>query len=353
MAESTNTEKRKAQNAGVHYKPFLIFLVAFASHKRGEHTRALLASCIAFAVFATALITDTSPIPTVEQIACWGFAIIAFVLAFLFLKKEKHAESLVIFFVATGMAICGLSSVQGLLKTGILTKVNDSLEDYSKKLETFQTEINQARQDFKTRITSARSEFKTEIDGARSDISKQRDDITNQFFKITALESQLAVAQSNIENQVKTNADLQLALTLAQSNLDVQQRTLTNIEFQVAHFYELKRMEDIDGSNTNKMQVTKHGDAYCIVFLLEHPAVKGSVSGWQNGVVGLQSSVYAVENKRNVCWAVFAKGQDKDDLKKSHYVFQYTIDEKETNHFSTISLTNDQLYLDNVAYASP
>src|ERR1017187_7591569 len=76
-----------------------------------------------------------------EQIVCWAFAILLIVVVLRFLVKEKLTFALVLCLFSVGFAFFGLSGVQGLLKTGLLLTVKDSLVKYGERLETFQTNV--------------------------------------------------------------------------------------------------------------------------------------------------------------------------------------------------------------------
>src|ERR1035437_3975415 len=80
-----------------------------------------------------------------EQIICWAFAVLLIVVALRFLVKEKLSFALVLCLCAVGFAFFGLSGVQGLLKTGLLLTVKDSLVKYGEKLEGFQTNVASMR----------------------------------------------------------------------------------------------------------------------------------------------------------------------------------------------------------------
>ncbi len=95
----------------------------------------------------------------VEQFLCWAFAFLLLAAAFRYLVKEKLSLAFTLCLFAIAFGFCGLSGVQGLLKTGLLLTVKDSLVKYGEKLETFQTNVATMKEEL--------SQHQTRIDALR------------------------------------------------------------------------------------------------------------------------------------------------------------------------------------------
>jgi hypothetical protein len=161
--------------------------------------------------------------PAPEQIFCWFFAIFLLVAALRCLVKEKLSWSFVLCLCAIGFAFFGLSGVQGLLKTGLLITVKDSLVKYGEKLESFQTNV-----------ISMRAEL----------------------------------------------ADQQSRIRTAQTNMATQQEALSDVTYWVRNLYANITNETISVSDTNRVivsQLTNVG--FCVCVTLDHVPIRNSIQG--------------------------------------------------------------------------
>jgi hypothetical protein len=330
--------------------------------KKKQPTNAFIGMFIAFVIFAGAVFEKTLSTPSFEQIICWVFAAFTLRMAFTFLQSDKHAEALLVFFSALFMFACGLSAVQGLLRTGILTKVNDSVIEYSKKLDGFQTEIEIDRSELQTNINTAKSELLSNIDTARlkleTDISaartqgkEQQNNIEDQFRQIAVLQSKLAIAESNIYGQFTTNYELQRQLAIEQSNLDAQQSRLSNIEFQVNSLFLRTTVEAIRGDDTNNAFLVKHQDGgAAIAFKLSSAAITNSIFIWaipdSPQFVNPQTVLLPPISANNIVICPFIAGADTNTLKSARYLIQYVKDSPNVRRFKTVTIDGEYFIAD-------
>src|ERR1035441_1074256 len=156
--------------------------------------------------------------PTPEQIFCWFVAILLIVVALRFLVKEKLSFALVLCLCAIGFAFFGLSGVQGLLKTGLLLSVRDSLVKYGERLESFQTNV---------------SAMKAELGEHQALIEKHQNELADQQTRIRTAQTNVAAQQASITNQYEQIAQLQAKLASSQTNIAAQQGKLSDVTYWV------------------------------------------------------------------------------------------------------------------------
>jgi hypothetical protein len=152
---------------------------------------------VTFALFVVGLSQKGAANLPFEQVLCWAFALFVLRAAFLFIKDGKLGEAFVILILAMLSFVCGLSAVQGLLKTGVLLKVNESLIGYGKKLDVFQTNI----------------------EDARLEINRQQTNIASQYVQISNLQKSLTIAQMDFTKESQANLTLQNQNALYQNNI--------------------------------------------------------------------------------------------------------------------------------------
>ena len=183
----------------------------------------------------------------VEQIVCWAFAILLIAVALRFLVKEKLSFALVLCLCAVGFAFFGLSGVQGLLKTGLLLTVKDSLVKYGDKLEGFQTNV-------------------------------------------ASMRAELAEHQTLIDKHQKELTDQQATIRLAHTQLLEQQKRLVDVQFLVTNLFGKVTYENIACSDTNrccKEQLT-NGD-WRVFVKLKYAAIPRSLQASVNALFWPQS----------------------------------------------------------------
>jgi hypothetical protein len=168
---------------------------------------------------------------TAEQILCWIFGFLFLCLAAYFAHKDSLAYSLVILVMSAFSVFCGLSSVQTFLKTGMLMKVVDTLDEYGKKLDGYQTNVIEMRnqlsdqQDF---LKSNQLSLASNIINMKKDFSDHQTSLGQQMGGFENLVNQqgntlrqvstsLQNAENTILGQQLTNAAQFLSISMLQS----------------------------------------------------------------------------------------------------------------------------------------
>lgn len=307
--------------------------VAFWQFKKKEHVAAFWLICFAFVIFLFRALQSPSSIPSREQTLCWAFAFFLVYMAFQFVKAEKLGEGLVVLFIAVGIFLCGLSAVQGLLKTGIVSKVNDSLVEYSKKLDGFQTNI----------------------EDARLEINRQQSNISGQYLQISNLQNSLQSAEKDIAAQFTTNVALQDKIATYQTKLEAQQARIENIAKQVDTIFANTENEVFSGSDSDAViYKVKNDGAFLVCFKLKNSAVTNSVRGITMFQTGVQLPMLPPINLHNIliCGYVQA-GNSIEDFKRSHFSFEYVKDVNATEFVKTLELRDNKVFVDGKELISP
>src|SRR5690242_10945303 len=97
------------------FAAFMLLSFWFLAKRR--HSIAFAACVSAAAMLLVGMCAKNGMTPSFEQAVCWGAAIAFLVLSFKFLDKGKLGEAFTIVLVAAFSFFCGLTGVQGLLKT--------------------------------------------------------------------------------------------------------------------------------------------------------------------------------------------------------------------------------------------
>jgi hypothetical protein len=349
---------------------------------------------------------------TLEQLFCWFIALVLFVVAFRYLTKEKLSLSFVLCLCAIGFAFFGLSGVQGLLKTGLLVTVKDSLIKYGDKLEGFQTNVMAVREELikqQAQIQKQQTEIESQqnkIHQAQADVSSQQINITNQSERILSLQSVLASAQSNvntiaaemvkqqttIDNHQKelesqqavirkaqndvaiqqagltTQFDkmfqLQTDVAIAETNISKQQRKIEDIESLINGFYARSVVESFP--ITDSSRVTAHSDHWnhtVIMFKLKSVPVPNSIQatvqthlGVVRGFLGLfVGSPFSTEmpisvgSNRNIAYcSISAPKWDIPEYPRNAVFILRYTKSQDTNIFSKVQVKGKNVFFDNV-----
>src|SRR5579862_1205123 len=157
-----------------------------------------------------------------EQVACWIFASLFLVAAFRFLQRDKISLAFTVFILAAFFFFCSLSSVQSLLRTGMLSTVTDTLIDYTKKLDDFQLTVVKMKGDLYDQQRTNKIEQLLN-QKTLTTVNEQQEKIKQQADDILALQATLNAEQSNLDSITLTVADQQRSLAMSQGDLDGQQ----------------------------------------------------------------------------------------------------------------------------------
>src|ERR1035438_3571002 len=246
--------------------------------------------------------------PTPEQIFCWFVAILLVVVALRFLVKEKLSFALVLCLCAIGFAFFGLSGVQGLLKTGLLLTVKDSLVKYGEKLEGFQT------------------------NGA-------------------SMRAELGEHQTLIDKHQQELKDQQALLRTTQTNITGQQEKLSDVTYWVKNLYANTENETIYTSDTNRVlvsQVTNYG--FCVCIKLKHPPIRESIQG---SVLAPELMFVPIQfEKPNLAYRnlfVTALPLYKN-IRSTQLRIQYVKDTRLTNVTEDVEVRGSEFYLGGISF---
>lgn len=233
------------------------FAALFASHKHFRLSGVILTLSFASFVLAQFMGKGLSMAIhglTLEQILCWVFGFFFLCLAVYFIHEKALAYGFALCIIAVVSCFFGFSSVQALMKSHLLWMVSDTLNSYGNKIETYQI----VNADIQKRLADKQAEFETNQQGLVSQMVKQKDELDAVQSKIRDAELTILGQQSDITNQYLKLSLIQSDLTTAQTNLDAQQKALSTVEFWVKNWIDMQRTEELTASQTNKLTVIWH-----------------------------------------------------------------------------------------------
>ncbi len=203
--------------------------------------------------------------PSLEQFVCWAIGLLLIVAAFRYLVKEKLSFSFVLCLCAIAFFFFGLSGVQGLLKTGLILTVKDSLVQYGEKLDGFQTNVWAMR---------------SQLNVHQTQIDEHQKELNDQQAKIRITQLNLAAQEENITNQYQQISALQGKLTSAQTNIDQQENQLQDVTYWVDHLYSNMTNETFSLTDTNRVVIKNDTNGFsCVCFKLAYTPIRQSVQG--------------------------------------------------------------------------
>jgi uncharacterized membrane protein YhiD involved in acid resistance len=252
---------------------------------------------------------------------CWAVGATMLWLTFRLVHKEKFAFAFFAFIAALVFCACGLTWVQGLMKTEIISVVTRSMKEYGKKLDEFQntttnihTELDQHQKDLEVQQAQIRK--------AQTNIVTQEDNITNQYAKIASLQSKLEATETNIAEQEKRIED---------------------VEFLVKNLFSKMTNELVSGTDSNLVTVLCFTNGASQVFIkLQNAPIAQSLNCIVHGNVA-QYPLESMLNVRNVVTTYFLPGNNPRDLT---FNFQYVPDTRETNRYNKITFEGTKVFFD-------
>jgi len=277
---------------------------------------------------------------TTEQLFCWAFGIAIFVMSCFFVKKNHLSYAFVIFLISVMTCFCGLSAVQGLLKTHLLWQVTNSLKDYSQKIDKYQTTVGEMER----HLTEEQSTLSTNqlllvsnLLAIQTRIGTQQRELSEVQAKIQEAESNVFNQQSDITNQFQRISKVQSNLTMAQTNILAQQEKLTNVESLVNTLFSNTEDEQFGLGDTNKIVVLKLAGVDQLVFRLRFAPVPNSVQAIQINDMGQWPILPQMGQFKNVLSTRFRKDSD---LNKTLFHFRYIKDSRETSLIQNMIIVN-------------
>jgi hypothetical protein len=344
----------------------ICFTFSFLS--KNEILKAFQSFCFASALFILGIVVERDANLNVEKLVCWVFGGFFLYLAFRFLEKDKGAEAFVVFFVAVGCLVAGFSSVQGFLKTELISTFVKSINSYGEKVDDFQLTLVRMQNDTTTNQEQLRI--------LQKDIVKQQEEAKQRYKEIGNLEMTLSNAQTQIAAQSKTNFSLEESLTalgkklegqmltnqaiqtnleVAQSKLDDQQHQIGDVQHTVAHLFENMEEVIMRPSESNRVAVVHLGnDAMLVGFVMPDMPIRNSIDCWRQ--LPDFSSVQilpGMQGRGNFVLALFV-GNDTNQLKDNQFIFRYVKDTVNTDlWYRAISSVSNRFLLDGNVFSLP
>jgi hypothetical protein len=335
---------------------------------------------------------------TLEQIVCWFVGLLLLVAAFRYLVKEKLSFSFVLCLCAIAFFFFGLSGVQGLLKTGLLVTVKDSLVKYGEKLDGFQSNVVAMRVElsqqqsaiFKAQLDVAAQQViltnqnqkvaqvqkeltlaQAQVNEIAAKLAEQQKEINNQQMDLSSQQTTIRQAQTNIafqemalNTQFNKMTDMQQTLDLAQAALGKQQKKIETVESLINSLYARTVTEYIPVTDANRVTTQSLGLHTRVFFRLQDEPIPNSIEasvrthpGVIRGLMGLvvgapfnQQFSIAVGNNKNVVYTdVGAPTWDKLEFpQNSIFVFRYAKLQGQTNLWKAVTVKHKKVFFDQV-----
>ena len=160
---------------------------------------------------------------TTEQILCWvvGFFFLSF--AFFLVREDHFAYAFMAFLFSVGACFCGLSGVQAILKTHLLTEVTTSLKGYGEKIDKFQatvSDMNDAIVSNQNQVQFQWTNFNDTVSNAEARINAQQKKIGDvedwvQILYNQKIHDTFSALDSNHVTLYPTNGGVLYALRLS------------------------------------------------------------------------------------------------------------------------------------------
>ena len=182
-----------------------------------------------------------------EQLLCWCFALLFFGVAIYFVHEKALPYAFALSLISVFCCFCGFSSVQALLKTHMLWVVTDTLKSYGDKIDNFQNTIA----DMNQRLAAKQAELETNQLKFVAEINRQKEELKAVQVRIHESETNIVNQQSDITNQFLKISIVQSGLEAAQTNLTAQELKLSDVEYWVQNLYANMTTERLTLSDTN------------------------------------------------------------------------------------------------------
>lgn len=270
----------------------LLFILAIIF---GKHKQFLLSAIIIVLAFVSFLLGEVFGSGILflqfnlscEQIVCWLFATAFFCFAVFLLKNKEVAYSFTAFMISVAACFCGLSGVQGLLKTHVLWTVTDSLDNYGKKIDSYSTTMADMQLkilDQQKALKLNEETFKKTIDGVKGDLISQQSRLhSNQLAlksvqdKIESAQKEVSSQQLHVSDQFEQISNLQFQLNTEQTNLATQEETLTNVQTSLDSLFANTVDEDLYATESNRVVILKPPGIARVFLRLKYAPIPNSV----------------------------------------------------------------------------
>src|SRR5579872_1083181 len=340
----------------------LCFSFWFLSKK--EATRAFQSFCLMSLLVILAVVVGQSSRLSVENIACWTFAGFLLYLSFKFLQQGKSAEAFVIFPVAVGCFVVGLSSVQALIKTEILGTIVKTLTSYGEKVDGYQTSLIQMRNETFTNQQALKTVQKDIVgqqqiaERTYSDITKLAAKLNDAEARITmehqtnlalnetnlALHKKLAGIEQRIQKQIVTNDAVQARLEQTEARLSSQEADIGSVRQTLAHLYENTVQTNIPSTDSNRVAVVHLSkETLGVGVLLPEMPISNSIEAWRQGPNFDMHSLAAVTGGRgNFVMLNFVGGTNESVITGQTFIFKYVRNTTEPDlWYRSLSVSNN------------
>jgi hypothetical protein len=342
---------------------------SFLLLKRKDDVASTKLALYSFGALAAALLIGDggsffATMPAIEQIICWLFALWYLRLAFDLAKvKDGLGYAFVVLIISAFSFFCGMSGVQAFLKTHMLMTVKDSFISYGEKLDRFQTNVIEMRNDLSDQqalLNSNQTVLTSNLINMKKDISyrqnalgqnltnfqemvnQQGDTLAKIVAQLQSAESNVSIQQLNITNQFKKMSIVQTNLDIAQSNLDAQAKQITDVEYWVKNLYAKTTTDKFTIADTNNLMIIQSSNRITrIVARLTHVPIYGSVEEQVTGPFGIQQTFYELNFIENITSVVFS-GFDTN----SAVIFHYVMDDRATNSWRHMPKLNEEILFD-------
>jgi hypothetical protein len=266
---------------------------------------------------------------TLEQILCWGFALLFLGAAIYFIHKQALPYGFALSIISIFCCFCGFSSVQALLKTHMLWTVTETLKTYGDKIDNYQ-KINAELQ---KSLTAKQNELVTNQFLFVAEMNIQKEELKAIQTKIAESEVDIIRQQLAITNQFSTLSVVHTELLTAQTNIDSQTKKISDVEYWVQHLYQKMTTETFSVTDTNHLLYENTTDGHARYFIrLSNVPISGSVEMFARdhtslGEIRLKPTQY-VKN-------ISQMGLYRFDTNTTTLTFRYIADNRETNFYKT------------------
>ena len=264
-----------------------------------------------------------------EQIVCFAFGGAILWLTFRLVRKEKFAFAIFAFIAALICFSCGLTWVQGLMKTQIISVVTSTLKEYGKKLDDFQ---------------NTTTNIQAELDQHQAQINGQQRELKTQQVEIGKAQTNIITQQGNIARQYVEVQSLQKNLDDTETNISQQQKRLEDVEFLVKNLFSKMTTEHILGNDSNLVKVLQFTNGASQVFImLQNSAIHMSV---QCIVQPRNTGQYPLIGKlsyANVFSCYFGPNSNPRDMT---FDLTYVLDTQETNRIKNVTFDGTKAFFD-------